>query len=385
VKTGKYKGRAGDAPADVLCLHPESFLICLVLPNFKYQYMLIYMDRNLETFSRGLTLFFASVAVAASFAVQAQSLPTMVVQPRPVDLTLPAEAVVEAVNQATLAAQVSGRVIEVRVDAGQVVKKGDLLMKIDAREAAEAAAGASAQYINAKANYERLKNLRQQNFISAAALDKARADFEAAQAVRGQAGVGVGHASVTAPISGIVAQRLIELGEMASPGRQLLTIYDPNGLRVTASIPQYKLPQMRAVKQAKIEFPELGVWVDATAVSLLPTADAATHVSQVRVNLPAGIKDAIPGMFARVHFVIGRVTRMTVPQAAVVRRGEVAAVYVQSEQGALSLRQLRLGEALGNEIEVLAGLSTGERVVLDPVKAGIALRAAAKPATSTGK
>lgn len=338
------------------------------------------MNTNLQSATRWLPRLCASVAAVASFSVHAQSLPTMVVQPHPVDLTLPAEAVVEAVSQATLAAQISGRVTEVRVDAGQVVKKGDLLMRIDAREAAEAAAGASAQYINAKANYERLKNLRQQNFISPAALDKARADFEAAQATSAQAGVGVGHATVSAPISGIVAQRLIELGEMAAPGRQLVTIYDPNGLRVTASIPQYKLPQMRAVKQAKVEFPELGKWVDATAVTLLPTADAATHVSQVRVSLPADIRDAIPGMFARVHFVIGRATRMTVPEAAVVRRGEVAAVYVQNEQGALSLRQLRLGDPLGGgEVEVLAGLNAGERVVLDAIKAGIELKSVAKP------
>lgn len=341
------------------------------------------MKPNIQPLVRWLTPLCIVAALAASFTVRAQGLLTVVVQPHPVDLTLPAEAVVEAVSQATLAAQVSGRVTEVRVDAGQVVKKGDLLLRIDAREASEAAAGASAQAINAKANYARLSNLRQQNFISAAALDKARADFEAAQASSAQAGVGVGHAAVTAPISGIVAQRLIELGEMAAPGRQLLTIYDPNGLRATASIPQYKLSQMRAVKQAKVEFPELGKWVEASAVTLLPTADAATHVSQVRVNLPPGIEGAIPGMFARVHFVIGRVVRMTVPEAAVVRRGEVAAVYVQTEQGALSLRQLRLGEALGGgEIEVLAGLNAGERVVLDAIKAGIELKSAAKQAQS---
>jgi RND family efflux transporter MFP subunit len=330
--------------------------------------MLIFMNKRL------LLAGWAGIALCVS--VQAQTLPTIVVQPHAVDLTLPAEAVVEAVNQATLAAQVSGRVTEVRVDAGQTVKKGDLLMRIDAREAAEAAAGASAQFVNAKANYERLKNLRQQNFISAAALDKAKADFVAAQASSAQAGVGLGHATVTAPMSGIVAQRLTELGEMASPGKPLLTIYDPNGLRVTASIPQYKLPQMRAVKQAKVEFPELGKWVEATSVLLLPTADASTHASQVRVGLPADLRDAIPGMFARVHFVIGRANKMTVPQAAVLRRGEVAAVYVQSEHGALSLRQLRLGEPLGGEVEVLAGLTAGERVVLDPVKAGIQLKAA---------
>jgi len=321
-------------------------------------------------------------ALFMALSAQAQTLPTLKVQPHAVDLTLPVEATVEAVAQTTLTAQVSGRVLEMRVDAGQSVKKGELLMRIDAREAGEVAAGASAQFINAKANYERLQNLRKQGFISAAALDKAKADLEAAQAARGQAGVSLGYASVTAPISGIVAQRLIEQGETAAPGRPLLTIYDPNGLRVTASIPQYQLPQIRDVKEAKVEFPELGQWASAQAVSLLPTADAATHVSQVRVSLPADLKNVIPGMFARVHFLIGRTQRMTVPVAAVVRRGEVAAVYVQNAQGALSLRQLRLGELFaGNEIEVLAGLTSGELVVLDPIKAAIALKSPSKPAS----
>ena len=100
-------------------------------------------------------------------------------------------------------------------------------------------------------------------------------------------------------------------------------------------------------------------------------------MSQVRVGLPSGLNAVIPGMFARVHFVLGQVQRLTVPAEAVVRRGEVAAVYVQSEQGALSLRQLRLGEtSAGGEIEVLAGLSSGERVVLDPLNAAIALKSA---------
>ncbi|MBK7354588.1 efflux RND transporter periplasmic adaptor subunit [Propionivibrio sp.] len=317
------------------------------------------------------------VLLLLALPVRAQTLPTIVVQPHAVDLTLPVAATVEALAQTTLTSQVSGRVVEMRVDVGQAVQKGELLLRIDAREASEAVAGARAQFVNAKANYERLKNLRQQNFISAAALDKAKADFEAAQAAQGQAGVSLGHASVTAPISGVVAQRLIEQGETAAPGRPLLTIYGPEGLRVTASIPQYQLPQMRDVKQARVEFPELGLWVDAKSVTLLPTADVATHVSQVRVGLPVGLKAVIPGMFARVHFVLGQVQRMTVPAAAVVRRGEVAAVYVQNAQGALSLRQLRLGEtSAGGEIEVLAGLSSGERVVLDPLNAAISLKSA---------
>ena len=323
-----------------------------------------------------LALFVVLAALFLSSAGWAEELSTLVVKPHPVDLTLPFEATIEATTQTTLTSQVSGRVIDMQVDVGQTVRKGDLLLRIDAREASELAAGATAQYINAKANYERLKNLHQQKFISGAALDKAKADFEAAQAARGQASVGVGHATVTAPISGLVAQRQIEQGETAAPGSPLLTIYDPNGLRVTASIPQYQLPQIRSVKQARIEFPELGRWADSKFVTLLPTADAATHVSQVRVGLPDNLVEVVPGMFARVHFVLGRAVRMTVPATAIVRRGEVAAVYVKTESGALVLRQLRLGERLGGgDVEVLAGLAEGEQVVLDAVRAGIELKA----------
>jgi hypothetical protein len=108
----------------------------------------------------------------------------------------------------------------------------------------------------------------------------------------------------------------------------------------------------------------------------LPTADAATHVSQVRVTLP-DVPEATPGMFARVHFITGQAEKLTVPAAAVLRRGEVAAVYVQTADNRLSLRQLRLGDAVGQgEIEVLAGLSAGDKVVTDPVKAGIQLKTA---------
>lgn len=319
-----------------------------------------------------LSAFVLGLVLSASAV--AESLPVIAVKPHAVDLTFPSEAVVEAIQQATVGAQVPGRVLEVKADAGQSVKKGDVLMRIDAREAAEAARAAEAQYANARVNYERTKSLVAQKFMSAAALDKAKADFDAAAANRAAAGASQSHATILAPITGIVARRHAELGDMAMPGTPLFTIYQPGGLRVTASIPQYRLKDMRAVKTARVEFPESGQWVDATAVQVLPTADAATHVSQVRVTLPT-VPEATPGMFARVHFVTGQAEKLTVPASAVLRRGEVAAVYVQAADGRLSLRQLRLGDAVGRgEIEVLAGLATGDQVVTEPVKAAIQLK-----------
>jgi len=319
-----------------------------------------------------LSAFVLGLVLSASAV--AESLPVIAVKPHAVDLTFPSEAVVEAIQQATVGAQVPGRVLEVKADAGQTVKKGDVLMRIDAREAAEAARAAEAQYANARVHYERTKSLVAQKFMSAAALDKAKADFDAAAANRAAAGASQSHATILAPITGIVARRHAELGDMAMPGTPLFTIYQPGGLRVTASIPQYRLKDMRAVKTARVEFPESGQWVDATAVQVLPTADAATHVSQVRVTLPT-VPEATPGMFARVHFVTGQAEKLTVPASAVLRRGEVAAVYVQAADGRLSLRQLRLGDAVGRgEIEVLAGLATGDQVVTEPVKAAIQLK-----------
>ena len=315
------------------------------------------------------SLFWALTATAV-----AAELPTVVAQRHAVAVGFPAESLVEAVQQATVAAQLQGRVLDVRADAGQRVQKGDVLMRIDAREADEAARAAEAQYANARVSYERTKSLVAQKFMSPATLDKAKADFDAAAANRAAAGASQSHATIVAPMAGIVARRYAEPGDMATPGKPLLTIYQPGSLRVVASIPQYRLKEMRAAKAAKVEFPELGKWVDATSVQLLPTADAATHVSQVRVNLP-DVPEATPGMFARVHFVTGQAEKLTVPAVAVLRRGEVAAVYVQAADGRLSLRQLRLGDPAGEgEIEVLAGLAAGDKVVTDPVKAGIQLK-----------
>ncbi len=318
------------------------------------------------------------LGLALSGPLLAEPLPVVAVKPHAVDLLFPADAVVEAIQQATVGAQLSGRVLEVKADAGQTVQKGDVLMRIDAREAAEAARAAEAQFANARVNYERTKSLVAQKFMSAAALDKAKAELDAAAANRAAAGASQSHATILAPIAGVVARRHAELGDMAMPGTPLFTIYQPGGLRVTASIPQYRLKEMRSVKSARVEFPELGKWVEATAVQVLPTADAATHVSQVRVTLPT-MPEATPGMFSRVHFVTGQAEKLTVPASAVLRRGEVAAVYVQAADGRLSLRQLRLGDAVGKgEIEVLAGLASGDQVVTEPVKAAIQLKAGAK-------
>lgn len=323
-----------------------------------------------------LFALFGVQAFSLSLSVFAAELPLLAVKVHPMQGAVAIDGVIEATRQAAMAAQIPGRVTEVRVEAGQAVKKGDVLMRLDAREAAETAAAAQAQFVNAKANYDRTLRLQQQKFVSQAAVDKARADFDAAAANRGAASAGQSHGVIQAPFNGWVAQRPANLGDMAMPGTPLVTVYDPSSMRVVVNVPQYQMATLRGVKKAQVVVD--GQTLESNSVTVVPAADAATHVTQARVSLPAGLREILPGSYARVLFLTGEANKLTVPTKAVVRRGEVAGVYVQNAQGRLSLRQLRLGEPVANdEVEVLAGLSDGEQVVLDPVAAAMRLKSAA--------
>ena len=314
---------------------------------------------------------------------------TAVVEYREVDQTYATEALVEAVKQSTVAAQISGRVVEVNFDVGYTVKKGQMLVRIDESEARQAVAGSEAVVAQARANlqnvrlnYERTKQLLAQKFVSQAAVDKAQADYKAAEAQlaaalasAGQAATTKGFTAVMAPYGGVVAARHVELGEMASPGKALMTGFDPRDLRVVASVPQYKLADVRRAARAQVEFTSLNKWVAAKAVIILPAADARTHTTRVRLDLPEDLNDVYPGMFARAHFSVGLARKLLVPTQAIVRRSEVTAVYVVDAKGGVTFRQIRLGEpAADGMVEVLAGLSAGETVALEPVKAGMYLK-----------
>jgi RND family efflux transporter MFP subunit len=248
-------------------------------------------------------------------------------------------------------------------------------MRIDSREAAANDASARASMAQATAAYERTKSLYAQKFVSKAALDQATAAWQASQGSAGASGAALSHGVISAPIAGLVAQRHVELGEMASPGLPLVTIFEPKNLRVVASLPQYRLAELRKSGRARIEFPETGLWVDAVRVEILPTVDTRSHTATARLYLPENVEGIVPGIYARAHFTVGKAQKLTVPAAAVMRRGEITAVYVVDDKNLAHLRQVRLGEEVsGGELEVMAGISDGERVSLRPIRTGIELK-----------
>jgi RND family efflux transporter MFP subunit len=295
------------------------------------------------------------------------------------------DAVVEAVRQTVVAAQVSGAVVQLDVKAGDRVQAGQVLLRLDARTADQAAAASDAQVEAARAaldvatkELERQRQLYKQNFISAGAFDRAESEFKATQAQvnaqlaqAGAARTQTGLHVVRAPYAGVVSEVPVALGDMALPGRPLVTVYDPAALRVTASVPQTVASQMPAGSVPRIEVPGLAgasPWIVPQRVQVLPTVDPATHTVELRADLPPGTAGVVPGSFARVWIPLGGAASAspTVPVRAVVRRAEMTGLYVLDGSGRPLLRQVRLGRSDGDSVEVLAGLAAGERVVTEP-------------------
>jgi multidrug efflux system membrane fusion protein len=218
------------------------------------------------------------------------------------------DGVVEALRQTVVAAQVPGAVVELAVKAGDTVQAGQLLLRIDARSADQSAAAVDAQVQAARAQldvatreYERQKQLFAKKYISQAALDRAEAEVRAAraQASAQTAQAGAAHTQtglhvVRAPYAGVVAEVPVALGDMAMPGRPLLTLYDPAQLRVTAAVPQSALPAGAKPEDVRVELAGQGTQTTPQRVQVLPTVDPATHTVQVRADLPPGLAGCPP-------------------------------------------------------------------------------------------
>ena len=299
----------------------------------------------------------------------------------------------QPVRQSTVAAQVSGNVVQLAVKAGDRVRAGQLIARIDERDTqaglarSEAAVTqAAAEERNARLSAERARELRARGFVSQAALDTAETQFKAAQAgvqqaqaARSQAALARGFTAVTAPFDALVLATHVEAGDLATPGRGIATLYAPTPLRAVVQVPASRAAVARAARTVEVRMPS-GEWVTPARGNDLPGADPVSQTVEWRLDLPAAATvAAIPGQSVRVRFGGADVpggsaaaAAPVVPSAAVLRRGELTAVYVvQGER--FVLRAVRTGaERPGAQVEVLAGLRPGDRIASDAVRAGLA-------------
>jgi len=298
------------------------------------------------------------------------------------------DAVLEAVDQSTVAAQTSARVEELPYDVGDYVEKGAVIVRFRGREqaarlgTAEAnVREAEARLAEAQSDYTRVKNVFERGLVARAMLDKAEAAFhtagarvEAARAAAAESREGADYTTVRAPYSGIVVKRHIEVGETATVGQPLMTALSLEHLRAVVEVPQHLIAPLRAKRAARVLMPD-GASVPAERLRISPQADTATHTFQVYAELAPGQHGGQPGMLVKVAFVSGERDALLLPPTAVVRRSEVTGAYVVGADHSIGLRYLRVGTPLADgRVPVLAGLWPGEQVALDPIAAGAELK-----------
>ncbi|TDY01537.1 efflux RND transporter periplasmic adaptor subunit [Thiohalophilus thiocyanatoxydans] len=315
------------------------------------------------------TVLFWGMAVTGWASAAELESATASLQTRPVERVL--DGRIEAVHEATVSAQTSGRVVEIHYDVDDYVEKDALLLRFRDNDQRARYNAAKANYDEARAEFERVKDIYERQLVAKSQLDKAEARLKSTRAAFEQASEELENTRVRAPYSGIVVKRHVEVGELASVGQPLFTGISLEVLRASVDIPQEMVRVVRERQQARVFLDRNGKSsVEAESLRISPYADAQSHTFNVRVLLPEGEYGIYPGMFVKVGFVKEEIRRLLIPVKAVVHRSEVTGAYVIDEQGALHLRQLRIGERFDDGmVEVLAGLEEGEQVALDPVRA----------------
>lgn len=331
----------------------------------------------------------SALVAAPVLAPDLGSLETAAAEYRSVPREYRLDGIVEAVNRTTVSAQTQGQVEEILFDVNDYVEKDAVVLRLKDTEHRARVAQATADLASAKATldqaheeHQRIKGLFDKELVSASAMDQAVADHKNAQAHLEAAIAGLEQAreqleytQIRAPYSGIVTQRHVELGEIASAGQAVMSGISLEELRVIVDVPQSVIPSVRQGGTARIYLAD-GSVVEAAKTTVFPFADLGSNTFRVRLDLPQHDDRLFPGMFVKTGFVTGERQELTVPKAAVVYRSEVAGVYVLGDDR-VRFRQIRPGRDLGDTLAVLAGLSEGERVLLDPIAAGVALKAQA--------
>lgn len=283
------------------------------------------------------------------------------------------DGVIEAINQATVSAQTSGRIVETPVDVGDYVAKGDLIIRFTDTEQKARVTSAQAQFTEAQAQYTRMQEMLAKKLIAKADFDKSEAAFKSAEANLREAEQNLAYTAIYAPYAGIVVSRAVNVGETVAPGKPLMTGLSLEQLRAQVDIPQQHIGPVRKYKKARIYLAD-GNIVESSELRIPPSADAQTHSFKVLVNLPEGDHQLSPGTFVKIAFVTGEREQLLIPASSLSKRGEVSGVYVIKEN-ALEFRQLNLGSLTSNQhYPILAGASAGETIAADPIAAANAYK-----------
>lgn len=313
-----------------------------------------------------MALACAAAAAGAEDPERAIEVEAQTVALQPLAETRELPGTVRARTSATIAAQVMGTVTDVAVRAGDKVAAGQELARIRDRAAA-------AELERARAELRRYEALLAKQAVTRAEHEAVLARFRVAEAA-------AGHARVVAPIAGIVAQRLVDPGDLASPGKPLLVLEQTGGWRLEAEVPE-RLGDLIAEGDAlAVRIDASGEQCAGTVAEVMPAADPSTRSFTIKIDLECR-QSLRSGSFGRALLPLGERSAIAVPATAVRERGQLTYVFVVDD-GRARMRLVRTGRLDGASVEILSGLAAGDRVVVaaaGELSDGQPLRVAERP------
>ncbi|MGH8092959.1 MAG: efflux RND transporter periplasmic adaptor subunit [Chthoniobacterales bacterium] len=313
-----------------------------------------------------LALALALVACHSKKETEPESLPplavrTVVVENKERPSSEEVVGTVRAKLRAAIEAKVSARIEALLVAPGQMVKAGDLIAQLDPREIQARLDQALALRQQATRDLARGRELLDKKITTQADFDAVQARASVAEGAAREMETMLGYTKIVAPFDGIVTRKLADVGDLAAPGKPIIEMEDPHALRFEADVPEALIGHVKLGAKLPVQVAQDSGPIEGTVVEVAPVADPASRTFLVKLDLPTaeGLRS---GQFGRVWVPTGENKSIRVPRSAVVIRGQMECVFVVVNQHA-QLRLVRTGEHAGGEVEILAGLSPGERVV----------------------
>lgn len=299
-------------------------------------------------------------------------------------------------NPARIVSKIMGTVIEVRFEEGQQVKKGDLLLLIDAPEIkamadrsdsniAEAEKALMMAKINAKyaeSTFNRYEKLYKEKAISLqefegveakknlafdevkrleSVLQQAKAEKERTQAM-------LSYTRIVSPIAGVVTEKFANIGVNVMPGSPLVTIETEKELRLEANVDEKLLLSLKKMQKLSIYFDAIQKEVLGTISEIVPSIDPVNRTFKLKINIPTNLGVKL-GMYGIVRVPVGKKEVIIVPKKSILARGQLTYVYVVDTENRSTLRLVKCGVEKDGMVEILSGLTYGERIVLEADKA----------------
>jgi len=270
--------------------------------------------------------------------------------------------------QAVLSSRIQGTIDELLVREGTPVVKGQTLVQLDNRDVQAELARASAEVENAKAHFDRIEILHSQDAVSKQEMENAARTYKVAEANRKAVLAQLSYTLVKAPFDGVITEKKVEAGELASPGQPLLKMENPRQLRLEATVAEGDLKSVSRGDKISVIIDALdGRALDGIVGQILPAGDPQTHTFTVKVDLPSapGLKT---GMFGRFQLDKGTSRTILVPETAVVERGQMTSVFAVGSDRIARLRWIKAGRRFDKQVEILSGVNVGESILLDAAR-----------------